>query len=569
MSRLTRIRVAPIACLLLAALPLAADEPVAEPVDSEPPPIELPADVAVAFDAELEAIREEQALIIELKARVEQEDSPLMRSVYEARMDAVWTDMFRNALSLARKVAARREAGFDVSALQAALTGDLEVFPEEAVNAIERISAEIRYPADAEEPADLVLRDQELLAAVRRYDAVLASLVTYTQIAESMQLDDAEQVDYLLRVLPDGAANRSAYLDLSISQVGVARAAAATLPQNASLADRVRAAEARVKTASAILQEIVRLMDAMGLDTRRYRQQLVSATGEVTTDVLDVGVATGLIVEWTDKMYTLVQTEGPRFVFSLLLFALIVFVAARLGRIARRLAGRGLDSSRFPVSNLLKRMIVSSIGNVILLIGILVALSQLGISLGPLLAGLGIAGFIVGFALQDTLSNFASGMMILMYRPFDVGDFVTAGGVTGRVDRMSLVNTTFTTLDNQVMVVPNNLIWQSVITNVTAQTTRRVDLTFGIAYSDDFATAERVLWEILDGYDKILPEPKPLVRLHELGESSVNIIVRPWVKTEDYWETYWDLTRAVKERFDAEGITIPFPQRDVHMVPAE
>ncbi len=564
MTSRSLISAVPVACLLLSVAPVGADEPGADPAAAE-----LPTDVAVAFDAELEAIREEQALIIELKERVEREDSPLMQSVYEARMDAVWTDMFRNALNLARRVAARREEGFDVSGLQAALIGDLEVFPQEAVKAIERISAEIRYPADATDPADLVLRDQELLAAVRRYDAVLASLVTYTQIAESMQLDDTEQVDYLLRVLPDGAANRSAYLDLSIAQVGVARAAAATLPQDASLADRVRAAEARVKTASAILQEAVRLMDAMELDTRRYRQQLVSATGAVTTDVLDVGVATGLIVEWTDKVYTLVQTQGPRFLFSLLLFALIVFIAARLGRIARRLAGRGLDSSRIPVSNLLKRMIVSSIGNLILLIGILIALSQMGISLGPLLAGLGIAGFIVGFALQDTLSNFASGMMILMYRPFDVGDFVTAGGVTGRVDRMSLVNTTFTTLDNQVMVVPNNLIWQSVITNVTAQTTRRVDLTFGIAYSDDFATVERVLWEILDGYDKILPEPKPLVKLHELGESSVNVIVRPWVKTEDYWETYWDLTRAVKERFDAEGITIPFPQRDVHMMSAE
>jgi small conductance mechanosensitive channel len=209
-------------------------------------------------------------------------------------------------------------------------------------------------------------------------------------------------------------------------------------------------------------------------------------------------------------------------------------------------------------------MIVSTAKNLIFLIGLLFALSQLGISIGPLLAGLGIAGFIIGFALQDTLSNFASGLMILVYRPFDVGDFVDAGGVRGRVDRMSLVNTTFKTLDNQVIVVPNNLIWQQVITNLTAQRTRRVDLTFGISYSDDIDKAKAILWDILEKHDAVLKSPEPKIRVGALGESSVDLLCRPWVRTDDYWETYWDLTEIVKKRFDEEGITIPFPQRDVH-----
>jgi small conductance mechanosensitive channel len=198
-------------------------------------------------------------------------------------------------------------------------------------------------------------------------------------------------------------------------------------------------------------------------------------------------------------------------------------------------------------------------------IGILFALSQLGISLGPLLAGLGIAGFIVGFALQDTLSNFASGLMILIYRPFDVGDFVNAGGVQGKVDRMSLVNTTFKTLDNQVIVVPNNMIWQQVITNLTAQHTRRVDLTFGISYSDDIDKAKAILHEVVDQHDAVLSNPEPNIRVGALGSSSVDLICRPWVRTDDYWDTYWDLTETVKKRFDQEGITIPFPQQDVHL----
>jgi small conductance mechanosensitive channel len=130
---------------------------------------------------------------------------------------------------------------------------------------------------------------------------------------------------------------------------------------------------------------------------------------------------------------------------------------------------------------------------------------------------------------------------------------------------MSLVNTTFMTLDNQTLVVPNNMIWQSVITNVTAQRTRRVDLTFGISYSDDIEKAEAVLLDILKQHEEVLDDPEPVVKVHELGESSVNFVVRPWVKTADYWETYWALTKEVKLRFDKEGISIPFPQRDVHV----
>jgi small conductance mechanosensitive channel len=237
------------------------------------------------------------------------------------------------------------------------------------------------------------------------------------------------------------------------------------------------------------------------------------------------------------------------------------------GKLAQKLAARGIRSGRVSMSSLLQRMVLSAIRNVIIIIGLLVALSQVGISLGPLLAGLGIMGFIIGFALQDSLSNFASGMMILMYRPFDVGDFVEVAGVKGKVDNMSLVNTTFLTFDNQKLVVPNNMVWQSVIANYTDQSTRRVDLTFGISYSDDIDKAETVIREVLAGYETILEEPEPVIKVGALGESSVDLIVRPWVRTEDYWNTYWDLTKLIKQAFDREGITIPFPQRDVHMKP--
>jgi small conductance mechanosensitive channel len=255
--------------------------------------------------------------------------------------------------------------------------------------------------------------------------------------------------------------------------------------------------------------------------------------------------------------------------FRGLLIAVILYVFWQLGKLVHKGVERALNSARVNLSTLLRKMIVSTARNTVVFVGVLIAISQFGISLGPLLAGLGIAGFIIGFALQDTLSNFASGMMILFYRPFDVGDLVDAGGVSGKVSSMSLVNTTFMTLDNQRLIVPNNLIWQSVITNVTAQRVRRVDLMFGIAYDDDADKAETILRDIVDAHEAVLDSPEPMIHLHELGESSVNFIVRPWVKTDDYWTTYWDITKTVKKRFDEEGISIPFPQRDVHIIQQE
>ncbi|WP_250132382.1 mechanosensitive ion channel family protein, partial [Vibrio crassostreae] len=187
------------------------------------------------------------------------------------------------------------------------------------------------------------------------------------------------------------------------------------------------------------------------------------------------------------------------------------------------------------------------------------------IELAPLLTGFGVAGVIIGFALQDTLSNFASGLMILIYRPYDVGDMVKVAGVQGTVKDMSLVSTTVQTIDNQRLVIPNNKIWGDVINNITAERVRRVDMVFGIGYSDDIDKAKAVLNDIIVAHPLVLKKPEHMIKLHTLNTSSVDFVVRPWVKTDDYWDVYWDVTETVKKRFDEEGITIPFPQRDVHI----
>jgi small conductance mechanosensitive channel len=258
--------------------------------------------------------------------------------------------------------------------------------------------------------------------------------------------------------------------------------------------------------------------------------------------------------------------NGLSILFQVMLFIVILFGFWVLSRFVQRIVRRTLEMPNVRLSKLLSRMIVSVAKNLVFLAGVLVALSQLGISVGPLLAGFGVAGFILGFALQETLSNFASEMMILIYRPFDVGDILEAGGVYGRVNRMSLVNTTFLTLDNQTLIVPNNKIWGDIIKNVTAQDIRRVDMIFGVSYSDDIPKTERILREIVTSSEKVLSDPEPMIHLHELGDSSVNFVVRPWAKTEDYWDVYWEIHRKVKMGFDQHDISIPFPQRDVHLI---
>lgn len=248
---------------------------------------------------------------------------------------------------------------------------------------------------------------------------------------------------------------------------------------------------------------------------------------------------------------------------AIFLGTLIVFWV--FGRLAKRGVRRALGSDRIKGSHLLERTLLSLTGKVVMLVGVIVALSFVGIHLGPVLAGLGIAGFVMGFALQDSLANFAAGAMILLYAPYDVGDAVEVAGATGKVAGMSLVSTTILTFDNQRVIVPNGKIWGDVIKNITAEATRRVDMVFGIGYADDIPEAERLLKEILADHPRVLEEPEPTVKLSNLGDSSVDFIVRPWCATEDYWDVRWDVTRQVKLTFDREEISIPFPQRDVHL----
>jgi small conductance mechanosensitive channel len=196
---------------------------------------------------------------------------------------------------------------------------------------------------------------------------------------------------------------------------------------------------------------------------------------------------------------------------------------------------------------------------------VVAAVSALGIQTASFIAVLGAVGLAIGFALQGSLSNFAAGVMLIIFRPIRVGDYVEAGGTAGTVEEIHIFNTYMKSPDNRKIIVPNSKISSDTITNYSAHETRRIDLVFGIGYGDDIKKARDIINEVIAADDRVLSDPAPTVAVSELADSSVNFVVRPWVKTADYWAVRFDLTENVKLAFDRQGVSIPFPQRDVHL----
>ena len=439
---------------------------------------------------------------------------------------------------------------------------------QDLVNGIEKQQLEFNK-AYAEEEADSIKSFQLYIEHLASSDLIYTAMVQ--QIANQQALGfsvDAEK-EYLIDRLYTRAESFSGMVGL----VGKKREELGKLikitPDDQGLKDQLSVVTEQLAVAGESFKLTVDLLTQLGFNASFYQQTLLKLGGQITTDVLDVNILGSIAKRWLERLSEYFVENGGEWIFKLFLLVAIYYIFRSLSRLVRKLMTKSLDSSKLNLSSLMKDMIISSVARVVIIIGILFALAQVGISLAPILAGLGVAGFIIGFALQDTLGNFAAGLMILIYRPYDVGDMVeVGGGVFGKVKSMNLVSTTILTIDNQTLVIPNSKIWGDVIKNVTAQKLRRVDLVFGIGYSDDIEKAEAVLNELLEKHPMVLPEPEPTVKLHVLNESSVDFIVRPWVKTDDYWDVYWDITREVKMRFDRDGISIPFPQRDVHFYPA-
>ena len=343
------------------------------------------------------------------------------------------------------------------------------------------------------------------------------------------------------------------------------------LAEESTQAEKVKVLEELTR----LRDERTRLLDNMRAVVEELQAKTDSKDSDTLAKITDyqlyISRVSGIHVDVTDttstwvtlKGWVLSDQGGKRWAENAITFVGILLATIVMARVLSGMVRRIGARLMFPA--LLRDVLIKSTRWVVIGIGVIWALSALEFSIAPLLAMVGAAGFVIAFAMQDSLSNFAAGLMILIFRPFDIHDIVDAGGVSGKVSSMNLVSTTVKTFDNKLMIVPNSKIWNEVITNATGVTQRRVDMLFGIGYDDDVDRAQAILEEIVSEHPKVLKSPEPTIKVSELADSSVNFICRPWVVPEDYWDVYWDITKSVKKRFDAEGIGIPYPQRDVHL----
>lgn len=249
-----------------------------------------------------------------------------------------------------------------------------------------------------------------------------------------------------------------------------------------------------------------------------------------------------------------------------ILLAIVIFVIGQLiAKVIVKVLGKLLSHTK--LEKILVDFIKSLVNALLLVFVIVATLDQLGVNTNSVIAVLGAAGLAIGLALQGSLQNFAAGFMLLIFRPFKAGDFVEAAGVAGSIEKIGIFSTTMHTGDNKEVIIPNGAIYSSNIINYSKRPTRRIDMIFSIGYEDDIRIARDVIASILKDEPRILPEPAPLIAVGELGASSVNLFVRPWVKTEEYWDVKFTLTEKIKLAFDESGITIPFPQMDIRWTP--
>ena len=250
-----------------------------------------------------------------------------------------------------------------------------------------------------------------------------------------------------------------------------------------------------------------------------------------------------------------------------LVIALLIFY---VGRMAIALVVRGLRKlmQKQDVDKTLETFVCNLVRMALLVVVIIAAIGALGIQTTSFIAIFGAAGLAIGLALQGSLSNFAAGVLIVLFRPYKVGNYIEGAGISGTVEQVQILTTILLTPDNKEIIVPNSQIMSSIITNYSANDTRRVDMVVGVSYDDDIDKVRMTIEELVAADDRILDEPACTIAVSALADSSVNFVVRPWVKSENYWGVMFELTEAIKKRFDKEGISFPFPQQDVHLYKA-
>jgi len=268
-------------------------------------------------------------------------------------------------------------------------------------------------------------------------------------------------------------------------------------------------------------------------------------------------------VDWSG-LYDKLMVTGIDFGINVVTAILIFYIGRFVARVATSGVRKLMNARK--VDAILESFVTNLAYYALMIVVIVAAVDRLGLQTTSLIAVLGAAGLAVGLAMQGSLANFAAGVLIVMFRPYRVGDWVEAAGVAGTIMQVQILTTIMRTGDNKEIIVPNGQIMGAIITNYSANETRRVDMVFGVSYSDDIDKVRAVIKEVVDADERVLKDPPCLIAVAALADSSVNFNVRPWVNTGDYWAVMWELTEAIKKRFDEEGISIPFPQRDIHIV---
>lgn len=493
----------------------------------------------------------------ELRVESENADEPDGEAIAELQARGRLVDWIQSIEALVANVSEQRELGLDepkilreTRKLLWSLDRRLPTFIDE----LSEESARLRGTLGDASPDLTIVINARIRGNEESLDETVRFYLSHIEHMDRLELGSTRARASAARALERRADNLAARLELTSQRLDELAEDEGNDPEVESAQ---RKAQENLDRIAASLWTVCDALDELGLPTAAHRRVLILATGELTTDVLDTEVIAELANAAFESSQKWVEQRGPVLVGRLARFFGVLILFWVLGKATRRLISRFVvESSVQQMSTLAQRIVVSTASRLVFAIGFLIALSQIGVNVTALLAGLGIVGFIIGFALQETLGNFAAGAMILFYNPFDVGDVIEAAGVTGTVDRMNLVSTTILTFDNQTLIVPNSRIWGNVIRNATAMDKRRVDLSFPLALDVDVQQAEALFESICQAHPAVLEDPKPAIRIQEISGAGVLFVVQPWVRTKDYWPTFWELNREAHIKLAAADIRI-------------
>ena len=495
---------------------------------------------------------------------------PQELSLLRVRAGGYIKEMHQGQAELLGMLQDLQEDGQPVDSLVEAFEGFLTTEAKAYARGIDRSAQrtdrlrEQRLSTAPEDLPELNLLMQEEEA---RVDSAIAGQITTLEGADAVGLDVTRFWDPLdsfmvNRVEADVGRLQLAMADRTRQRQRVRQLSRAGAPEGELLTarTRVQGAESRVQALVTSLHRQANLLDRRGRETAQYRQLLIRASGEVTGDILDPEVFFGLVKDFFSGMWIWIKDNGPTALTRLMILVGVTLLFRwGFSLLWRFLRFTGLLKMRRLLADMTGRM-VRPTGT---FVGLVVGFSMLGVNPATLVTGVGVAGIIIGLALQDSMANLAAGFFILMYRPYDEGDIVSAGSVVGTVKEMGLANTTIITFDRRRLYVPNRKIWSEVIENRSAEPIRRVEAMVKVGYAQNLDRAFGTIHSLLKEHEVVLSDPEPLLYVKDFGDSWLDVAVWCYVPTTEWWATTSSLPRLIRLKFEEEGIEIPVPSREI------